>query len=168
MNFEAVLYYKNQQSGNDGNGNESILRTPPSNTSSVSSCLFTSDFYLFVYLFVCFLLIWDKRIRWNSRFAGFCFLAVMFRSHLPVCVNIDCVKFRTLWYNVSDLTKGFFFLFYFVSTVFPSVLCFHRKPISKSPDHYTFPGKLLTYPSLKPTLTLTSHLMQNVGLGEGR
>ena len=28
-------------------------------------------------------------------------------------------------------------------------------------------GKLPTYPSLKPTLTLTSHLGQNVGLGEG-
>ena len=28
-------------------------------------------------------------------------------------------------------------------------------------------GKLLTYPSPKPTLTLTSHLVQNVGLGEG-
>ena len=52
MNFEAVLYYKNQQSGNDGNGNESILRTPPSNTSSVSSCLFTRPF-LFVCVFVC-------------------------------------------------------------------------------------------------------------------
>ena len=29
------------------------------------------------------------------------------------------------------------------------------------------PGKLPTYPSLKPTLTLTCHLGQNVGLGEG-
>ena len=28
-------------------------------------------------------------------------------------------------------------------------------------------GKLPTYPSLKSTLTLTSHLGQNVGLGEG-
>ena len=28
-------------------------------------------------------------------------------------------------------------------------------------------GKLPTYPSLKPTLTLTSHLGQNVGWGEG-
>ena len=131
-----------------------------------------------MYLFVCFLFIWDKRIRWNSRFAGFYFLAVMFRSQL--CVYIDCLKFRTLWYNVSNFTKWFFvfcfvlfcfvffFLLYFVSTIFPSVLCFHRKPMSKSPDHYTFPGKLLTYPSLKPTLTRTSHLMQNVGLGEGR
>ena len=27
-------------------------------------------------------------------------------------------------------------------------------------------GKLPTYPSLKPTLTLASHLGQNVGLGE--
>ena len=28
-------------------------------------------------------------------------------------------------------------------------------------------GKLPTYPSLKPTLILTAHLGQNVGLGEG-
>ena len=28
-------------------------------------------------------------------------------------------------------------------------------------------GKLHTYPSPKPTLALTSHLEQNVGLGEG-
>jgi len=34
-------------------------------------------------------------------------------------------------------------------------------------DHYIFPGKLPTYPSPKPTLTFTSHLGQNVGLGEG-
>ena len=31
-------------------------------------------------------------------------------------------------------------------------------------DHH---GKLSTYPSSKPTLTLISHLGQNVGLGEG-
>ena len=29
-------------------------------------------------------------------------------------------------------------------------------------------GKLLTYPSPKPTLTLTSHVGQNAGLGRGR
>ena len=29
-------------------------------------------------------------------------------------------------------------------------------------------GKLPTYPSLKSTLTLSSHLGQNVGLGEGK
>ena len=29
------------------------------------------------------------------------------------------------------------------------------------------PGKLPTYPSLKPTLRLTSDLGKNVGLGEG-
>ena len=28
-------------------------------------------------------------------------------------------------------------------------------------------GKLPTYPSPNPTLTLTSHLRQNVGLGKG-
>ena len=28
-------------------------------------------------------------------------------------------------------------------------------------------GKLLTYPSPKPTLTLSSYLGQNIGLGEG-
>lgn len=42
MNFEAVLYYKNQQSGNDGNGDGSICRTPltPSHqNSSVANSL---------------------------------------------------------------------------------------------------------------------------------
>ena len=34
-------------------------------------------------------------------------------------------------------------------------------------DHHTFLGKLPTHLSPKPTLTLTSHLGQNVGLGEG-
>ena len=29
-------------------------------------------------------------------------------------------------------------------------------------------GKLPTYPSPKPTLTLPSHLGQNIGLGEGK
>ena len=32
-------------------------------------------------------------------------------------------------------------------------------------DHYNVSGKLPTYPSPKPTLTLTSHFRQNVGLG---
>ena len=32
---------------------------------------------------------------------------------------------------------------------------------------YFFSGKLPTYPSPKPTLTLTSHLGQNVGLRKG-
>ena len=35
-------------------------------------------------------------------------------------------------------------------------------------DHYTFLGKLPTYPSPKPTLTFTFHLGQNVGLEEGQ
>ena len=30
-----------------------------------------------------------------------------------------------------------------------------------------FSGKLPTYPSPKPTLTFTSHILQNVGLGKG-
>jgi len=34
-------------------------------------------------------------------------------------------------------------------------------------DHYTFLGNCPCYPSPKPTLTLTPHLGQNVGLGEG-
>ena len=40
----------------------------------------------------------------------------------------------------------------------------------RNPDYLgaIVPGKLPTYPSPKPTLTLTSHLRQNVGLGEGR
>ena len=40
--------------------------------------------------------------------------------------------------------------------------------LSRSPGSLYFFGKLLTYPSpIKPTLTRTSHLGQNVGLGEG-
>ena len=35
-------------------------------------------------------------------------------------------------------------------------------------DHNMFLGKLPTYPSPKPTLTLTFHSGQNVGLGEGK
>ena len=38
--------------------------------------------------------------------------------------------------------------------------------IEKS-DQFWFPGKLPTYPSPKPTLTLTSPLVENDGLGEG-
>ena len=42
---------------------------------------------------------------------------------------------------------------------------------TKSPRHVQeslrVSGKLPTYPSPKPTLTLSSHLEQNVGLGEG-
>ena len=34
-------------------------------------------------------------------------------------------------------------------------------------DHYTFLGKLPTYPSPKATITLTFNLEQNVGSGEG-
>ena len=36
----------------------------------------------------------------------------------------------------------------------------------KTSDQFRFPGKLPTYPSPKPTLSLTSHLGKNVGLGE--
>ena len=34
-------------------------------------------------------------------------------------------------------------------------------------DQFWFSGVLNSYPSLKPTFTLTSHLGKNVGLGEG-
>ena len=37
----------------------------------------------------------------------------------------------------------------------------------KNPYHYTILGTLTTNPSPKLTFTLTSHLEQNVGLGEG-
>ena len=100
MNFEAVLYYKNQQSGNDGNGNESILRKPPpSNTSSVSSCLFTRPF-LFVCVFICLFCLLPG-IRWNSRLAGFYFLTVML---INLCVFIDSLKLRTFLDSVPDFT----------------------------------------------------------------
>ena len=39
--------------------------------------------------------------------------------------------------------------------------------MSKGFGSFNLSGKLPTYPSPKPTLILTSHLRQNVGLGEG-
>ena len=51
-------------------------------------------------------------------------------------------------------------------TSIPSCFASHLK-VKHKRDHYTFLGKLPTYPSPKPTLPLTSHLGQNVGLGEG-
>ena len=44
---------------------------------------------------------------------------------------------------------------------------YHKIDKDKVTDHHYVSGKLPTYPSPKPTLTLTSHLGQNVGLGEG-
>ena len=45
---------------------------------------------------------------------------------------------------------------------------FMSEAIVAKKDHYTYAsGKLPTYPSPKPTISLTSHLGQNVGLGEG-
>ena len=43
------------------------------------------------------------------------------------------------------------------------------KPLApvKKADQFRFLSKLPTYPSPKPTLSLTSHLGHNVGLGEG-
>ena len=40
-------------------------------------------------------------------------------------------------------------------------------PPPRIPGSLYVSGKLPTYPSPKPTLTLTSHLRQSVGLGEG-
>ena len=42
-----------------------------------------------------------------------------------------------------------------------------RKKHSQELGAFYISGKLPTYPSPKPTLTLTSHLGQNAGLGEG-
>ena len=44
---------------------------------------------------------------------------------------------------------------------------FMSEAIVAKKDHYTYAsGKLPTYPSPKPTISLTSHLGQNVSLGE--
>ena len=45
---------------------------------------------------------------------------------------------------------------------------FMSEAIVAKKDHYTYTsGKLPTYPSPKPIISLTAHLRQNVGLGEG-
>ena len=43
MNFEAVLYYKNQQNG--GNGDGSVCKTPPPTQTSSVSRLLPHKFY---------------------------------------------------------------------------------------------------------------------------
>ena len=45
---------------------------------------------------------------------------------------------------------------------------FMSEAIVAKKDHYTYTsGKLPTYHSPKPIISLTAHLRQNVGLGEG-
>ena len=53
----------------------------------------------------------------------------------------------------------------FKTVNYERVTCSHQFS-NKSGSIYVF-GKLPTYPSPKPTLSFTSHLRQNVGLGEG-
>ena len=84
--------------------------------------------------------------------------------------------FQNLWYTCQ--MKPFHLLFY-SDKLFPAFGFGARIPpshqvcglISFLPleilDHYNVSGKLPTYPSPKPILTLTSQLEQNVGLGEG-
>ena len=51
----------------------------------------------------------------------------------------------------------------------PAVLISKEKVVQEieKSDQIWFPGKLPTYPSPKLTLTLTSHIGENDGLGEG-
>ena len=56
----------------------------------------------------------------------------------------------------------------FLSLHAPSTLILGKaKNYQKFSDRYNVSGKLPTYPSPKPKLTLTSHLEQTVDLGEG-
>ena len=54
----------------------------------------------------------------------------------------------------------------FISVNFCKFSCAWARPRRANGSLYVY-GKLPTYPSLKPTSALTSHLGQNVGLGEG-
>ena len=58
---------------------------------------------------------------------------------------------------------------FFLIEMIPAVLISKEKVVQEieKSDQFWFPGKLPTYPSPKLTLTLTSHLGENDGLGEG-
>jgi len=56
------------------------------------------------------------------------------------------------------------FTLYYCVMVFYKTSCLLKEQYQQSLD---VSGKLPTYSSPKPTLTFTSHLGQNVGLGEG-
>ena len=58
---------------------------------------------------------------------------------------------------------------FFLIEMIPAVLISKEKVVQEieKSDQIWFPGKLPTYPSPKLTLTLTSHIGENDGLGEG-
>ena len=58
---------------------------------------------------------------------------------------------------------------FFLIEMMPAVLILKEKVVQEieKSDQFWFLGKLPTYPSPKLTLTLTSHLGENDGLGEG-
>ena len=59
--------------------------------------------------------------------------------------------------------------FFFKIEMMPAVLISKEKVVQEieKSDQFWFLGKLPTYPSPKLTLTLTSHLGENDGSGEG-
>ena len=57
-----------------------------------------------------------------------------------------------------------FFLFHLFAYIICALLLLQEVELMST---FCFTGELPTYPSPKPTLILTSHLGQNVGLGEG-
>ena len=60
-------------------------------------------------------------------------------------------------------------MFFFLIEMISAVLISKEKVVQETEksDQFWFLGKLPTYPSPKLTLTLTCHLGQNDGLGEG-
>ena len=66
------------------------------------------------------------------------------------------------------MNSFFFFLSELIVNRILIVSIVVNKISSSSLKTLHFSGKLPTYPSPKPTLTLTSHLGQNVGLREGQ
>ena len=87
------------------------------------------------------------------------------RQEVHLAVLIHSIEKVMLLQNSRNYCLTFFFL-----PTRPTTLILGGN--AQSPFHSYFgslyvSGKLPTYPSPKPTLTLTSHLGQNIGLGEG-
>jgi len=72
-------------------------------------------------------------------------------------------NFSTIF--VIDISLLFYIIILLIFYSFPADVFFLF--INANSRSIWVSGKLPTYPSPEPTLTLTSHLGQNVGLGEG-
>ena len=106
----------------------------------------------------------DTSEKWTSRlFTSFQDLISIFQTFSRSWKLLG--KFQDFFKNNSILCMNLA-LFSLFQTLYKADTCV-RQELGAWPGSWYVSGKLPSYPSPKLTLTLTSHLGQNVGLGEG-